>query len=86
MNDTLQELETLLNKAFEPSFLRVTDESWKHAGHEGAKSGGGHFVVEITAEKLTGLSRIAAHRKINEAVRSLFPARIHALSIRIYHI
>ena len=39
-----------LNAALAPASLDIVDESHKHAGHEGAKSGGGHFVVTIVSD------------------------------------
>jgi len=76
------EIHKLLMQAFKPSALQVEDESWKHAGHAGAKeSGGGHFVVHITAEKFSGKSRIACHRMVNQALKDKFGPLIHALSI-----
>lgn len=83
MNETVDEIDRLLREAFQPSQLSINDESWKHAGHAGAKGGGGHFVVEIASDQLSACNRIAAHRQVNEALKSLFPAKIHALSINI---
>ena len=72
----------ILLLAFNPKSLHVEDESWKHAGHAGVKeSGGGHFVVHITAEIFADKSRIACHRMINQALKDEFGSIIHALSI-----
>jgi len=72
----------ILSKAFNPEALHIEDESWKHAGHAGAKeSGGGHFVVHITAAVFAGKTRIACHRMINQALKDEFGPLIHALSI-----
>lgn len=75
-------IHKILTQAFKPKTLQVEDESWKHAGHAGAKeSGGGHFVVHITAEVFSGKPRIACHRMINKALKDEFGPMIHALSI-----
>ncbi len=75
-------IHAILTQAFQPSSLQVEDESWKHAGHAGAKeSGGGHFVVHITAAAFSGKSRIACHRMINHTLKGEFGEVIHALSI-----
>jgi BolA protein len=82
MSARSDEIHSLLMQAFKPSALQVEDESWKHAGHAGAKeSGGGHFVVHITAEEFSGKSRIACHRMVNQVLKDKFGPLIHALSI-----
>jgi len=84
MQTTRDTIHALLDQAFQPLSLHIEDESWKHAGHAGAKeSGGGHFVVHIASEHFAGLSRSQCHRMIYRALGSLFPAEIHALSIHI---
>jgi len=83
MKQTEQKIYALLTAAFTPDHLHVEDESWRHAGHAGASSGGGHFVVEISANALKDISRIAAHRMIHESLGELFPRHSHALSIHI---
>ncbi|WP_227819365.1 BolA family protein [Mariprofundus micogutta] len=73
----------MLEAEFQPSSLSITDESWKHAGHAGAReSGGGHFVVEIKSHHFNDLNRMQSHRLIHHCLQSLFPRHIHALSIR----
>ena len=65
-----------------PSVLHVIDESHKHAGHEGARDGRGHFSVEIISEAFRGLAPLARHRLVYEALGSMMQIDIHALSIR----
>jgi len=75
-------IHNILTCAFKPSSLQVEDESWKHAGHAGAKeSGGGHFIVHITAEVFADKPRITCHRMVNQALKNEFGPLIHALSI-----
>ncbi len=82
MSPRSDEIYSLLMQTFKPSALQVEDESWKHAGHAGAKeSGGGHFVIHITAKEFSGKSRITCHRMVNQALKGKFGAVIHALSI-----
>jgi BolA protein len=84
MSNTADAIRALLQAAFEPDRLQVEDESWKHAGHAGAREyGGGHFVVHITSIRFDGLPRSLAHRLIYRALTELFPFAIHALSIHI---
>jgi BolA protein len=58
-------MEEKLSTAFAPQFLRVIDESHKHAGHMGHQGGAGHggethFRVEIVAERFSGKNSLAA--------------------------
>jgi BolA protein len=41
VNDTIQEMKRRL-ASLDPLHLEIVDESALHAGHAGAKSGGGH--------------------------------------------
>jgi len=80
--NTVEHIRTLLEAEFSPQQLEITDESHKHAGHAGAKDGGGHFIVFIVSQHFDGKSRIQRHRMVNEATKDLFPKAIHALSIQ----
>lgn len=81
--DRVALIEAKLNDAFSPAELLVKDQSHLHAGHEGAKDGRGHFEVTISADALTGKSRIKAHRLIYDALGELMQTDIHALKINI---
>ncbi len=60
----------------------VTDNSHLHVGHEGAKSGGGHFAVTVTSDAFVGLSRIQCHRLVYQQLTALFTSgAIHALEV-----
>ena len=75
--------EQLLD-ALEPELLEIEDESHLHAGHAGARDGRGHFRVIVVSEAFTGLSRIARHRLVYEAVGALMESDIHALTIQAF--
>ncbi len=76
------QVKDALIQTFSPTHLKITDESHLHAGHEGAKSGGGHYVVHIVDKAFTGKNKVQRHRMVNEATQHLFPSVIHALSIK----
>ena len=38
----------------DPVSLDIIDESHKHAGHAGARDGGGHYVINIVSPQLSG--------------------------------
>jgi stress-induced morphogen len=42
---------------------------------------GSHFRVTIVSERFTGLARVARHRLVYDALRSLIPQGMHALAI-----
>ena len=67
-------------QSLNPTALEIRDDSAKHAGHAGAREGR-HFTVRITAERFNGLSRVARHRLIYDALQLLIPRGIHALAI-----
>ncbi|MFN3830033.1 BolA protein [Tepidimonas ignava] len=78
-------LAALLRQRLQPRQLEVIDESAAHAGHmEASASGRGtHFRVRIAADVLDGLSRVAAHRLVYDALRPAFDAGVHALALEI---
>ena len=65
-----------------PSHLDITDESHKHAGHEGARDGLGHFSLEIVSDAFAGLAPLARHRRVYQALGNMMQTDIHALSIQ----
>ena len=75
-----EQIEGALRQALQPQALEVQDDSHLHAGHAGAREGR-HFTVRITAARFNGLSRVARHRLIYDALQLLIPRGIHALAI-----
>jgi len=68
--------------ALEPISLDLVDESAQHAGHAGARPGGGtHWRVQIVSPRFTGQPTIARHRMVYHALGELMQDRIHALAI-----
>ena len=74
-------IQTLLELAFEPESLNIEDDSARHAGHEGAKSGLGHFNVSIVSAHFNGMKMLARHRAVYAALDDMMKTDIHALSI-----
>lgn len=70
-----------LTAALTPDALEVVDESHLHAGHTGARSGGGHFAVTIVSAKFSGENTLTRHRMIYAALGDAMGEQIHALSI-----
>lgn len=76
--DIMRERLSVLN----PAKLEIIDESHKHAGHEGASGGGGHYLLRIVASEFGGKSTLARQRMIYSALGDLMKHEIHALSIQ----
>jgi BolA protein len=80
--DRQSQIENRLRAAFTPTKIEVRDDSGLHAGHEGAKSGGGHFTVTIVSQHFSGKSSLQRHQMIYQALGDMLQQEIHALSIR----
>lgn len=70
--------------ALQPSRLEISDDSARHAGHEGAKGGGGHYSLTIVSPQFSGKNTLARHRLIYAALGPMMQQQIHALAIRAY--
>jgi BolA protein len=78
-----------LTEALEPQLLDVVDESERHAGHAGARSGAGHaravggthYRVRIVSAKFAGLNRVARHRLVYDLLPAEFADGLHALAL-----
>jgi BolA protein len=75
-----ERLRSVLEAALAPSAIEVQDDSHLHAGHAGALEGR-HFSVRLVSPAFDGLSRVARHRLVYDAARSLIAEGIHALAI-----
>lgn len=79
-----QRLQQRLTDFFRPGLLEIKNQSHLHAGHGGDDgSGESHFAISIASSKLDGLSRVAQHRLIYEAIGKELVADIHAIQINI---
>ena len=70
-----------LTQALAPQQLEVRDDSAKHAGHEGARDGRGHFGVRVVSAAFAGKAPLARHRLVYAALGELMHTDIHALAI-----
>ncbi|HEX2830193.1 MAG TPA: BolA family protein [Burkholderiales bacterium] len=68
----------------DPESVDVQDESALHAGHEGAKGGGGHYRLTLVSPKFAGQPLQARHRLVYQALQPLMSKDIHALAIHAY--
>lgn len=77
----VEAIRSLLQTAFAPTELDVIDDSHRHAGHEGARDGRGHFRVRVVSAAFAGMAPLARHRAVYAALGELMQTDIHALSI-----
>ena len=81
MTVTATQIEQALREGLAPfESLEVVNESHLHAGHAGAGEGS-HWRVRLVSRQCDGLSRLARHRLVYDALRSVIPQGIHALAI-----
>ncbi len=82
-NPTTIERMTRLLQVLSPQLLHIDDDSALHAGHEGAKSGGGHYRLSLVSARFHGLSRVARHRLVYDALADLMRRDVHALTMTL---
>ncbi|HMV17442.1 MAG TPA: BolA family protein [Zoogloea sp.] len=64
-----------------PLTLDIVDDSALHAGHAGARAGGGHYRLSIVSTAFAGRNTVARHRMIYDALGDMMRHEIHALAI-----
>ena len=82
MSDRRARIEARLRAELEPVYLEVIDESHLHAGHVGAREGGGHFRATLVSDRFRGLSRVQAQRLVFAILEEEMKTEIHALAIK----
>ena len=85
MSQAIPAIETVLRERLaelNPLQFELIDDSAKHAGHAGAKGGGGHYRLLIVSAAFSGKPTVARHRLVYEALGDLMQCKIHALSIQ----
>lgn len=75
-------IRAAIEQALAPVSLEIEDQSHRHAGHEGARDGRGHFSVDVVSTAFAGMAPLARHRAVYAAVGTLMETDIHALTIR----
>ena len=80
MSDAIEAMKQRL-ALLAPEHIEIADESALHAGHAGARAGGGHYQLTLISPSFSGQSQVARHRAIYQALGDLMSTRVHALSI-----
>jgi BolA family transcriptional regulator, general stress-responsive regulator len=81
---SVTELIRLKLTGLAPESLEILDVSAQHAGHEGARGGGGHYQVIIVSRQFAGKPLQLRHRMVYEALGPMMKKEIHALAIKAY--
>ena len=77
-----QRIVARLTAALDPVLLDVVDESHLHAGHAGAREGGGtHYRVRVVSAKFDRRSRVERHRLVYDLLTAEFADGLHALAL-----
>ena len=80
--DRRSHIEGKLRTELGATHVEVIDESHLHAGHAGAREGGGHFRATIVSEKFAGMNAVAAQRLVYGVLADEMGSEIHALSMK----
>jgi BolA protein len=75
-------IERRLRESLAPLHLEVRDDSGLHAGHPGARGGGGHYSVVVVAAAFEGMERVERHRLVYSLLVDQMQGAIHALALR----
>jgi BolA protein len=70
-----------LTTEFNPQLIEIIDNSAAHAGHAGARKGGGHYHVTIVSDAFDGKSLVQRHQLIYAVLAEMMKDQIHALGI-----
>jgi BolA family transcriptional regulator, general stress-responsive regulator len=75
-------IRTKLTERLTPIRLDIRDESYRHAGHEGARpEGETHFSITIVSAAFIGRNRVDRQRLVFQTLAEELATRVHALSL-----
>ena len=80
--ETAARIHTILAERLSPQQLEILDDSALHAGHAGARDGGGHYRVFIVSEGVVGCSRVRRRRMIYDGLGEMMKRDGHSLASR----
>ena len=78
-----EQIEEKLRAAFNPVFLEVVDESYRHNVPAGSES---HFKVVLVSDRFTGERFLNRHRLIYSTLTEELSTTVHALALHTYTI
>lgn len=82
-NIRIEQMNSLL-ATLQPTKIEIVDDSHKHAGHVGARGGGGHYRLLIVSPQFASMPTLTRHRMVYSALGDMMKHEIHALAIAAY--
>ena len=76
-----QDIERELKRGFQPRFLEVANESHQHSVPPDSET---HFRVVLVSEAFAGVSRLARHQRVYQALAAQLEGPVHALALHTY--
>ncbi len=76
-----EQIEEKLRAEFDPLFLEVTDESYRHNVPAGSES---HFKVVLVSDRFSGERFLNRHRMIYSTLAAELASTVHALALHTY--
>ncbi|BDH46820.1 BolA family transcriptional regulator [Salmonella enterica subsp. enterica serovar Choleraesuis] len=76
-----EKIEAKLRTAFDPVFLEVIDESYRHNVPAGSES---HFKVVLVSDNFNGVRFLNRHRQIYGTLVEEMKDTVHALALHTY--
>ena len=80
--DRRARIEATLRRELAADPVEVVDESHLHAGHAGARGGGGHFRALVVSSRFEGRSAVERQRLVYAALADQMGSEIHALALK----
>ena len=78
----VHQIESALRSALDIHYIKIIDNSHKHAGHK-QNINGGHYEAHIVSNDFEHKSLINRHRMIYKILDDMMKTKIHALSIKV---
>lgn len=80
----IERITQLIQDRFEGVSLEIIDDSHQHAGHKGHDGGDHtHLRIRCSCQELSQMSRVNAHRALNQLLKDEFNSGLHAVSYEL---
>jgi BolA protein len=76
-----EQIEAKIRAAFNPAYLEVTDESYRHNVPAGSES---HFKVVLVSDRFNGERILERHRSVYAVLTEELAGPVHALALHCY--
>jgi stress-induced morphogen len=79
-------VKTALMEKLKAEHVEIVDDSWRHAGHQamaGKPQGEAtHLQITVVSPEFEGVSLLARHRMVHQALKEAFATHLHALELK----